>query len=204
MFKSILPPNATRLEQAMEETVARLSDIPVPITRYIDPYQCPATLLPWLAWELSVDWWNENWPEARKRAAIAASPDIHMKKGTPSAIRKAIESLGYTVRLFTGRDEKLAPHAFRIEIGIASQGITEYLTREIEQLIHASKNTRSYLARLSLIGETYGAIPVGLSVLSGLETTIYPYIPEDLISHGNIIPAGALQDADRVSVFPLS
>lgn len=39
MFKSLLPPNATRLEQAMEETVARLSDIPVPITRYIDPYQ---------------------------------------------------------------------------------------------------------------------------------------------------------------------
>lgn len=114
---------------------------------------CPATLLPWLAWKLSVDWWNENWPETRKRAAIAASPDIHMKKGTPSAIRKAIESL---------------------------------------------------LARLSLIGETYGAIPVGLSVLSGLETTIYLYMPEDLISHGNIIPAGALQDADRVSVFPLS
>ena len=143
MFKSLLPPNSTRLERALEETVAQISDVPVSLTHYIDPATCPAGLLPWLAWELSLDWWDENWTETQKRAAIAASPYVHMKKGTPSAIRRAVEALGYTIKLFTSRDEKLAPHAFRVEIGIASHGINEYLINEIERLIRTNKNTRS-------------------------------------------------------------
>lgn len=38
--------------------------------------------------------------------------------------------------------------------------------------------------------------------MSGLETTIYPYIPEDLITHGSIYTAGAEQSVDRVAVYP--
>lgn len=202
MFKSLLPPNTTKLERSLEETTAQISDVPVPITQYIDPKNCPAELLPWLAWELSVDFWDENWTEAQKRAAIADSPYVHEKKGTISAIRRSIEALGYTVKIFTHRHEKLAPHAFRVEIGIASQGIGEHLTNEIERQIRSNKNTRSYLSRLSLIGETYGKILVGSASMSGLETTIYPYIPEDLITHGSIYTAGAEQSVDRVAVYP--
>lgn len=93
MFKSLLPPNTTKLERSLEETTAQISDVPVPITQYIDPKNCPAELLPWLAWELSVDFWDENWTEAQKRAAIADSPYVHEKKGTISAIRRSIEAL---------------------------------------------------------------------------------------------------------------
>lgn len=204
MFKSLLPPNTTKLERALEETAALISDVPVPISRYIDPATCPAGLLPWLAWELSVDWWDENWTEAQKRAAIAASPYVHMKKGTPSAIRQAIEALGYTIKIYTSRQEKLAPHAFRVEIGVSSQGIDEFLISEINRLIKANKNTRSYLSRLSLVGETHGNLYLGSAIMSGLETTIYPYIPEDLTSHGFVCHAGAEQSIDRVCIYPLS
>ena len=202
MFKSLLPPNTTKLERSLEETTAQISDIPVPITHYIDPENCPVKLLPWLAWELSVDLWNENWTEAQKRAAIAASPYVHEKKGTPSAIRRSIETLGYSVKIFTNRHEKIAPHAFRIEIGVASQGIDEHLINEIERQITTNKNSRSYLSRLSLIGETRGDILIGSATISGLETTIYPYIQEDLIASGFVYTVGAEQSVDCVAVYP--
>lgn len=202
MFKSLLPPNTTKLERSLEETTAQISEIHVPLTQYIDPENCPTELLPWLAWELSVDFWDENWTEAQKRAAIAASPYVHEKKGTPSAIRRSIETLGYSVKIFTNRHEKMAPHAFRIEIGVASQGIDEHLINEIERQIRTNINTRSYLSRLSLIGETHGNIAVGSATMSGLETTIYPYIPEDLNTFGFMYMAGAEQSVDRIAVYP--
>ncbi|EEO27219.1 phage tail protein I [Oxalobacter paraformigenes] len=204
MFKSLLPPNTTKLERALEETAALISDVPVPISRYIDPATCPAGLLPWLAWELSVDWWDENWTEAQKRAAIAASPYVHMKKGTPSAIRQAIKALGYTIKIYTSWQERLAPHAFRVEIGVSSQGINEFLINEINRLVQANKNTRSYLSRLSLVGETHGNLYLGSAIMSGLETTIYPYIPEDLTSYGFVCHAGTEQSVDRICIYPLS
>lgn len=203
MFKSLLPPNTTKLEHSLEETTAQISDIPVPIAQYIDPENCPAELLPWLAWELSLDLWDENWTEAQKRAAIAASPYVHHKKGTPSAIKRSIETIGYTVKIFTNRHERLAPHAFRMEIGVSSRGIDEHLINEIERQISTNKNTRSYLSRLSLFGETRGNISVGSVITSGLETTVYPYVPENMATSGFIYTTGAEQSVDRVVIHPL-
>ena len=34
---------------------------------------CPADVLPWLGWALSVDDWDQDWSEQQKRSAIAAS-----------------------------------------------------------------------------------------------------------------------------------
>jgi hypothetical protein len=51
--------------------------------------------LPWLAWALSVDEWDETWTEAQKRETVAASYAVHSKKGTPYAVRHALEALGY-------------------------------------------------------------------------------------------------------------
>lgn len=51
---------------------AGMSDgLPVPYAQLLDPYQCPAAMLPWLAAQYSVDLWFDDWPEARKREVIA-------------------------------------------------------------------------------------------------------------------------------------
>jgi P2-related tail formation protein len=51
---SLLPPNVSGLERALEQASARVGDIPVPIDPLWNPATCPARLLPWLAWALSV------------------------------------------------------------------------------------------------------------------------------------------------------
>jgi phage tail-like protein len=53
---------------------------------YFQPYLTPAEFLPWLGtWvDLVLD---ENWPEARRRALIAAAADLYRRRGTAGALR---------------------------------------------------------------------------------------------------------------------
>lgn len=91
---SILPPNATKAERALEGAAARIADVPMPARDYWNPATCPVGFLPWLAWAVSVDVWDDSWPEAAKRAAIAKSIPLHRRKGTVRAVELSIEPLG--------------------------------------------------------------------------------------------------------------
>ena len=98
---TLLPHNATPQERALEATTARPASLydpgqSLPIADLWNPDKCPVKHLPWLAWTLSVDIWDSTWPEAKMRAVIAASVDVHRKKGTPYAIRTALEAAGFT------------------------------------------------------------------------------------------------------------
>ena len=94
-MSDLLPPNRTPLEAALDRTTSRLGDVPVPIKDLWSPNRCPVALLPWLAWALSVDEWDSDWPEARKREAIAASIEFHRYKGTVWSVREALRRIGY-------------------------------------------------------------------------------------------------------------
>jgi hypothetical protein len=124
-FKSLLPPNRTaaeeQLEQAHFQMFQRLialtadSDVigadndvitadalffetginPDILRTLYDTTQCPVALLPWLAWTLSADEWDDTWSVSVKRQYIADSFAIHKHKGTPFAIKKALQAIGY-------------------------------------------------------------------------------------------------------------
>ena len=72
-----------------------LSAVPVEINKLWNAQTCPAALLPWLAWALSLDLWDDNWSEAQRRAMITASFAVHSHKGTAYSIRTALQVLGY-------------------------------------------------------------------------------------------------------------
>ncbi len=90
----LLPANATALERALSDAAA-LQHKPEVIASLWDAQRCPVALLPWLAWALSVDEWDESWPAARKRQAVQQSVQLHRKKGTPWAVLRALEVRGY-------------------------------------------------------------------------------------------------------------
>ena len=93
---SLLPPNATVLETATEEAMHQpISAIKVPVRDLWNPAKCPLTLLPWLAWALSVDEWDENWSESQKRGAIAESVGVHAIKGTLASVKRVLAAAGY-------------------------------------------------------------------------------------------------------------
>ncbi|MGV6473534.1 phage tail protein I [Azotobacter vinelandii] len=95
MSSALLPPNSTGLERALAEVAALDHLSPETVRRLWNPQTCPASLLPWLAWALSVDFWDDAWPLERQRAVIAGSIAWHRKKGTPWAVKEALAAIGY-------------------------------------------------------------------------------------------------------------
>lgn len=118
---TLLPPNASPLERALEAATARVGAIPIPGGLW-DPATCPLAILPWLAWALSVDTWDPDWSEATKRAAVAGSIALHRMKGTPAAIEAVLARHDELLTLAEWWEADLPPHNFevRLQLGAAS------------------------------------------------------------------------------------
>jgi phage tail P2-like protein len=92
---SLLPEaNSGAAERAIEAASAGISGFTDVIRPLWDPDTCPASLLPWLAWTLSVDTWDPTWTEAQRREVVRQSIPIHRRKGTVWAIRRALIAAG--------------------------------------------------------------------------------------------------------------
>ena len=90
----LLPLNATQLEKVLSAAGKRVQKIPVPIDLLKRPQEVPVAFLPHLAYEFSVDIWDETWPEALKRSVTDASIGLHERKGTAYVLKKYIEYSG--------------------------------------------------------------------------------------------------------------
>lgn len=98
--ETLLPPNRQPAEEALEQAIARAAGVSVPLRALARPYAASTAFLPWIAWGLSVDLWRTEWPEERKRVAVATSLTWHARKGTRAAIRHGLEMSGARVRRF--------------------------------------------------------------------------------------------------------
>ncbi|MCB2050030.1 MAG: phage tail protein I, partial [Novosphingobium sp.] len=88
----LLPPNATPLERAIEAATAHRHPLPVHlIADARNPDTCPPELLAWLAWDLSVDIWQDEWPVEKKRSVIRNALTLHRLKTTPAGIKAHVE-----------------------------------------------------------------------------------------------------------------
>lgn len=91
-FKSLTPritPRRKLIEQVSAERWPNVgADV---IADFKDPWKCPLHLLPFLAFERSVDIWDETWPEWKKRSVIASAPSDHRIKTTEAGIRRYVE-----------------------------------------------------------------------------------------------------------------
>lgn len=91
----LLPPNATPLERVFAASGGRrIGGVPVPIDLLKRPFEVPAAFLPHLAWEVSLDVWDEDWPEWRKRRAVARSIYLHRLKGTLPGFEGWLDLIG--------------------------------------------------------------------------------------------------------------
>lgn len=96
---SLLPSNRTPFELAASTVSAERRALPTDLVKSVwNPDTCPADLLGWLAWQLSVDVWDDDWPETTKREACRNSFLNHRLKTTPAGIRKHVALAGSQVR----------------------------------------------------------------------------------------------------------
>lgn len=94
---SVLPGNSTRLEKELARVTGRVLNTPVPIRDLWDVDECPVELLPYLAAAWSVDFWDANWPEPKKRSMIRNAVKHHRMKGTLAGIEAYADIAGAEV-----------------------------------------------------------------------------------------------------------
>lgn len=95
-MNSLLPKQYKQREHALEHAGGqRLNAIQSQVSSLWNADTCPAKHLPHLAAALSVDFWDDAWPEARQREMIRQAPELHRLKGTPAGVVKALNILGY-------------------------------------------------------------------------------------------------------------
>lgn len=100
----MLPPTATPLAKALDILEERLFGLPVEMISK-DPATADVGLLDHLAWEHSVDVWDMDWPEGVKRDVIAIAAEVHRHKGTPFAIKRALEAFDVRTELLEWFDD---------------------------------------------------------------------------------------------------
>jgi len=117
MTTSLLPPNATALERALEAG-ARAGSVTTPVDLIDDPRTCPAELLPWLAWGLSVDSWDGDWSEEDKRDAVANSLAFHRIKGTRVSVETVLARFDKLAQLVEWHEvePRQTPHTFDVVV----------------------------------------------------------------------------------------
>ncbi|ACS85880.1 phage tail protein I [Musicola paradisiaca] len=196
----LLPPGSSTLEHNVAVTGASLESIPLPLRQLWNPDRCPVGLLPYLAWAVSVDRWDETWPEATKRRVIKSAFFLHRHKGTVGALRRVVEPQGYLIRIKEWWQTGDAPGTFRLDIGVQENGITEESFRELERLIADAKPVSRHLLGLNITLDSQGTVILGASSYSGDELTIYPYFPETVIVSGEDVNGAALHIIDSISV----
>jgi len=173
-MSDLLPPNATKQERGLSESVARVTATPVPIADTWSPYRCPVEILPYLAWALSVDEWEADWTDAAKRYAIAQSVEIHRRKGTIGALKRALQRLNFEVSIDEDTGEA---YTFRLIADVTHSRLSSWESlSEAEKVALRTKNVRSELVGVyAMVKSNRGPLQIATVLTSGETTLIYPH-----------------------------
>lgn len=174
---SLLPPNATPLQRDLEESTAlRIGKLEIPNRWLMNPDKCPEYLLPWLAWAVSVDVWNNEWVVETRRAVIKASLEVHRKKGTVGALKRALTAFSFdNIEVEEWFDYGGEPFHFKVLVEVLTENFDLLELTEVYSVIQNTKNVRSYLDRLEAYLATKTTMPIiAATITSGEFITIYP------------------------------
>ncbi|EMC3950632.1 phage tail protein I [Klebsiella pneumoniae] len=168
------------LEQRAAAACASISDLSVPLRDLWNPWKCPVKFLPYLAWAFSVDRWEETWSETEKRQAVSDAFWIHQRKGTVAAVRRVIETLGYSMTLQEWWKVADPAGTFRLEIDLNDIGITESIIKELERIIGDAKPVSRHISQLTLSLSVTALASIGTAFIDSEVITVYPpeYVPD--------------------------
>lgn len=171
-MNNLLPPNSTQFERQFSAAFARVSAVETPARSFNLPLEAPAVVLPWLAWERSVDDWKKSWTEAQKRQTINNAHYVHCHKGTIGALERALQNLGIqaVVQEWFNMSPIGQPYTFSIQIQVNQVGANEDQIKDLMQVINNNKNLRSHLVNTSLVVQSNSNPVIAAATLSGHET----------------------------------
>ncbi|MFJ3369771.1 phage tail protein I [Pseudomonas sp. NPDC086251] len=176
-YQSLLPNNASKLEQRAAEALAEIRRVPIPLRDLLSPERCPEPLLPYLAWAFSVDRWHANWPVETKRKAIKDAYFVHAHKGTIGALRRVVEPLGYALEVHEWWQQEPAgtPGTFSVGIDQGDLPMPNETQNELVRLIDDAKPVSRQFDHITINGRLFGPYSVAAGITSSdTADLIYP------------------------------
>lgn len=167
-MNSLLPPNATELERALELLLdTRINDIATPLRDIWSAENCPENLLPWLAWALSVDQWSADWPLNVRRARVAAAISIQRIKGTAQSVIDVVASFGgdVIVREWFQFDPPREPHTFDLTVTLGGQSAGAPTSEFIDAVIAEVFRTKPVRSHFDFTVAQSARARIGLRVV---------------------------------------
>lgn len=195
--KNLLPSNATAEERALA-LAARFGDevLPEDIKSLWNPDNIPTAFIPFLAWALHVDYWDDALPEEIKRAILRRAFEWHRYKGTPWAVRKSLLDLGFAdVLVSEWMDFNGNPYTFALTL----RPFDEDKFNKAKRVAFEYKNARSHLAEIvgkMAVKEELPATDEAVIRRDKILTDMYPW-PENLYS-GLDTPLKYLRTTDKM------
>ena len=182
-MSDLLPANATPLERAMSEALARISDVPVAVRSVWSADDCPLAVLPWLAWAFSVDDWDASWTEEQKRATVQRAIAVQKKKGTIGAVKTALAALGITatVQEWFAQIPAGTPYTFRLLLESSQSPVTQQGIAAALAVVNSTKNLRSHLDEITVSARSESRVYVGVVAAVGSEITVTGFIPGQMV-----------------------
>lgn len=164
MPTSLLPPNATLLERALERGTARVEAIDAPLDTLVNPATIAAEWLPWLAWGLSVDTWEAEWSVATKRQAVADAIELHRRKGTRWAVDTVLARIDALAQVVEWHEAEppLAPHTFEIRVPIDATSAARALASVPETILRDVTGVKPLREHLVIVQALSGDSGVGV------------------------------------------
>ena len=150
-MKSLLPPNHTALEKNIASAGEDAFDIAsIKVIKNID--EVPMQFLSFLAYQKSVDYWDESWQDALKRQVIKDAKEQHKIKGTAAAIKQALEPFGYEVKLIEWFNQSPigTPGTFALELDLIGRELNAEVFYEVNRLIYESKAASRHISNLQI------------------------------------------------------
>lgn len=204
MTNSLLPPNTTALDRAAEAViVGHLAAIDQPHRALWNPDTCPLELLPWLAWQLSVDEWDESWEPERKRNAIKQSIALHRKRGTPWAVRQAVQRVGAETAQVIERMPDAHWAEFDLLLEVRETPLSDATLTRVIASVNNYKAARSHLRRLVLSLTAHAGRQLRPFCLEQSEVTVFPRLRTELAAH--TAQAGhplAVLETQSIEIYP--
>lgn len=171
--QTLLPPNASAVERAVEAATARIDEVPTPLRELWNADTCPRALLPWLAWGLGLRTWSSDWPEGVQRARVKAAIPIARRQGTVRSVREVVESFGGGVALreWWQSSPPGTPHTFSVVLTLSGQGGAPATAQFVADVVEEVRRTKPARSHFTFTQGLQAAS--GIAVIGGARAAIY-------------------------------
>jgi len=164
-MNSLLPPNATPAERAIEAAMARIGDVPSPLRDLWNFATCPVELLPWLAWMLSIDAWKPYWSVNVRRERIRTALQIQRRKGTADSVRAVVEAFGGAVQIreWWQQTPRGIPHTFEMVLTLSGEGGETATAQFVDDVIGEVSRTKPVRSHFTFTQGLQASAGIGIA-----------------------------------------